>query len=503
VSRRFDPISSDKLSNLFVRNNVFVLAGSLVVYAKGIILLPVLVRTVGVEVYGHYVVLATLLGLIFGISTFGVGFRAKRYLPSAVAAPEAHGLFTGQFQFHAFSTILLSLLMWVLWDSINGIFFSNAAPNAALSSVGFMVSSLIFSQAADYVRYTHRLSWFTFATVCNPYLHIAIVIGLVAWQGTISLEQLIWANAISMGLVSVPLIVKLLREIGAPVTRVSWGFLKEDFRLGLPLLISYLLDFILSSADRLLIAHFLGPLYVGYYAPAYTLATTILVIPKGLGVAVPPVLSAAVDRGGKAAATHLLNRAVRLYLAAAIPFVAGAVVLGYPLLRLLAKSEVADASSGVVPIVALAMVFAGLTIILAFGAAYISLDTRVTLKAASIAALSSLGLNILVLTVWPKLVLVALVCLFSSFLSCAFVWVRTRHSLELRIDPAYLTKVIIASGAMMGALWSFMALVHLPALLGLGIAVVGGIALYAFIASLLGLFSRHDLATLVEQLSNK
>ena len=95
----------------FVKNNLFLIAGNILVYAKGIILLPILIKNIGASPYGGYVLLMTGMGFISGVSTLGVGFRFKRFMPSTEGTIEKRNLFYPQFFFQLISAFVVSLLL--------------------------------------------------------------------------------------------------------------------------------------------------------------------------------------------------------------------------------------------------------------------------------------------------------------------------------------------------------------------------------------------------------
>jgi len=89
----------------FIKDNAIVLIGHILVYLKGIILMPIIIKTVGVTIYGGFTLLSSILGIAFGLSSFGAGFRARRFLPSAETMSARSDLFYPQFFFSLLSTI--------------------------------------------------------------------------------------------------------------------------------------------------------------------------------------------------------------------------------------------------------------------------------------------------------------------------------------------------------------------------------------------------------------
>ena len=88
---------SQSYSRSFIKDNSIVLVGVALVYMKGIILMPIIIKTVGVTIYGGFVLFSSILGIAFGLSSFGAGFRAKRFMPSAGNMQARRELFYPQF----------------------------------------------------------------------------------------------------------------------------------------------------------------------------------------------------------------------------------------------------------------------------------------------------------------------------------------------------------------------------------------------------------------------
>ena len=59
-------VMSQSYRRSFIKDNAIVIVGHLLVYMKGIILMPIIIKTVGVTIYGGFVLLFRFLGLFSG-----------------------------------------------------------------------------------------------------------------------------------------------------------------------------------------------------------------------------------------------------------------------------------------------------------------------------------------------------------------------------------------------------------------------------------------------------
>ncbi len=107
----------------FIKNNLVVLSGQLLFYVQGVILMPIIIKTIGVKVYGGYGLLISIVGFAMAISSLGVGFRRSRFLPSARDSDECQALFYPPFYFQLASLMLLSLGLILAYPALDRFFF--------------------------------------------------------------------------------------------------------------------------------------------------------------------------------------------------------------------------------------------------------------------------------------------------------------------------------------------------------------------------------------------
>lgn len=422
----------------FIKDNSLVLSGQVLVYLKGIILLPILIKSIGVTAYGGYTLVIATIGFLFGISSFGAGFRCKRFLPSSVEKNSRQLLFYPQFLFQIAVIIGLSLLC----------LFFNPLIERHLHVFKltiwlvplYLLSMTIWSQSTDYFRYTNRMAYFNYSTVVHPYAFIGVVLLILSLNMKLTVNLLLASQVIVMFIISIPLSIKMLGEIGLQPSFYKIKQLVEDVKLGFPLVLSYLVDFILSGSDRYLIAAFISITAVGYYGPAYTLGSLVIFFPKVSGVVLPPLLSRAVDNGREDEAQTMLNYTVKGFLLIAIPFVAGSYILSEPLLIMFANAEVASNAVLVTPIVAIGILFYGLTIILN-NIFFVRMKTKVMFKISFVAAILNVFLNLIFLYYFRNVTVAAITTLISYFV--VFLYAHRVASPMWNIDWNY--KIIMKS----------------------------------------------------------
>ncbi|VVB63235.1 Uncharacterised protein [uncultured archaeon] len=435
----------------FIKNNMFVLLGHVAIYGQGIILMPLIIKNVGATVYGGYLLLTTLLGFVYGISVLVVGYKRSRFLPSAQNIEEKRALFYPQFLCHLGIALVLSTVLILTYPALDRIFLKSNVVFAEWLILPYMLGYFLFSQSADYFRYSHKMGYFNFATITFPYLNILLIVLVRFLHRDLSVNILFISQIVTLFLISTILIFMVIKEIGWRVVLPKRQSVIEDIKLGFPLLLGFVVDTILSSSARYVIAALISVTAVGWFSPAYALGSLIIFLPKVSGVVLPPLISKAVDSGKESEAQIMLSYTLRGFLMIAIPYVAGCCVLGRPMLNLLANREVADNAYLVTPIIALATIFYGLNVILS-NVFFVKMRTIVIFKANLCAALMNLALNCIFIFIFKNIVIAAI----GSVVSYGVAFLYLKRSLPigwyLGLNNGMIRKPVIASAVMSAVL---------------------------------------------------
>ncbi len=435
----------------FIKNNVFVLLGHVAIYGQGIILMPLIIKNVGATIYGGYLLLTTLLGFVYGISVLVVGYKRSRFLPSTQSIEEKRSLFYPQFLCHVGIALVLSIVLIFTYPALDRLFLKSNVEFAKWLVLPYMFAYLLFSQSADYFRYTHRMGYFNFATITFPYLNILLIVLVRLFHYNLNVNLLFGSQIVTLFSISAILMVSVVKEIGWRVVLPKMPSVIEDIKLGFPLLLGFIVDTVLSSSARYVIAALISVTAVGWFSPAYALGSLIIFLPKVSGVVLPPLLSKAVDSGREIEAQVMLNYTLRGFLMIAIPYVAGCCVLGRPILNMLANHEVADNSYLVVPIIALSTIFYGFNVIIS-NVFFVKMKTIVIFKANLFAALINLVLNCIFIFIFKNIIIAAI----SSVVSYGVAFIYLQRSLpigwSLELNSGMLKKPIIASIVMSAVL---------------------------------------------------
>ena len=476
----------------YIKDNFIVFLGHVLIPIKGLVLLPIIIKAAGTTVYGGYILVMTVLGFIFGISSFGAGFRFRRFMPSTEELEVRQSLFYPQFYFQlmVIGGFILAIIPFA--PIIKGALLEQSIEFSLWLVPTYLILYTFYSQLTDYFRYTSRIIYFSMATLFFPYFTVAIVIYYSIYQ-QLNINTLLYANVLALVFVTLPLLLKTGVELHFRMVFYRIKELIADIKLGFPLILGYIVDFILSGSDRFVIASFLSVAAVGNYNPAYTLGSLIIIFPKITGVVMPQLLSKCIDSGEEEKARQIVDTTFMVYLMASIPFVMGSYLFSAPLLRLLANEEVASQAAWVTPIVALGILFYGLFYIINI-LFFVRLKTDYMFKANSLAALTNLVLNLVFLYLFRNILVAAITTLISYIIAFLYALRKVKRVWEINIDMKMLTKILIAAAGM--GLFIHFVSTYLPVLSSGHIGIIlgqilSGLVVYVILMGILGVFRKE------------
>jgi len=430
----------------YLKDNMTVLLGQALIPIKSLVLLPIIIKSAGTTVYGGYILVTMALGFVFGISSLGAGLKYRRFFPSTIELGERQALFYPQFYFQLLVISVFCLTLMSIAPIIKRFLLEQSIEFTTWLIPLYFILFILYSQLANYFRYSGRMIYFSMATVFFPYLTVAIVIYYSIYQ-KLSINSLLTANIFALLLVALALLPKAITELHFRLIFYRIKELKEDIKLGFPLVLNYVVDFILNGSDRFIIASFISVEAVGYYNPAYHLGSLIIMLPKISGVVMPPLLSKLVDSGKEGEARKIVNITIKIYLMVSIPFVVGNYLFSEPLLRLLTNEKVASSATLVAPVVALGILFYGLLHIINV-IFFIRLKTNFMFKASSLAALVNLALNVICLYLFRDILVAAITTLTSYFIAFVYAFRTAKGMWRFQIKIKMLVKILVSAAGM-------------------------------------------------------
>lgn len=474
----------------FIKNNIYIIFCNILIYGRSIILLPLLIKSLGIIIYGGYVLLTTGIGFVSAISTLGIGFKFQRFMPSTKDASEARQLFYPQFILQVANAVVASLILIISSNFIKITVFKNQVDFSMFLVASILIMYAIYSVTTDFLRFTNKLHYFAVFTTSHAYLVVLFIIITMFVFHERTLNSLLIAYLSALVLSVLPLIGIISKEIGFALPSFNVKDIMEDIRLGFPLVLSYVVDFILSSSDKYVIAIIISTVAVGYYSPAYTLGSLIILVPKVFAVVLSPLLSKAADSNNDNETAVLMNYTVKLFIIIAVPFIAGSFILSKVLLVMLANKEVADMAYLVTPIIAIGTLFYGLNLIYA-QILFVKLRTKLIFGINALSACLNLVLNLVFIFIFKNIIVAAITTLVSYFISFIILNIKIKEFIKIDYNFTMILKCVISSIVMVIFLHAAISIFAITCL-NMGLIVFLSLVLYILLCLFLGAFSKKE-----------
>ncbi|MEE3235105.1 MAG: polysaccharide biosynthesis C-terminal domain-containing protein [Candidatus Latescibacterota bacterium] len=255
--------------------NSVVLVGiaNVFVYARNMFLLPILTRSLGINLYGLWSQLYALIELLTPLFLLRLPSAFTRFLAAEQEVEAIRSGFWTSFLGAFLSSTLLSLTLLLMSVPVRHSF---GAELRQIADMLWVVTLLIMLSSAsnsciNYFRTFEKSVLFSGMILVESIGFLFITLGVSLMGGDI-MSPII-------GLVSVKIIIclwglpKIFREIG--FCKIDWKTLKIYLSYSLPLVPMGILYWTIQMSDRYLIDLFLSKKEVGRYAATYTLGGLI------------------------------------------------------------------------------------------------------------------------------------------------------------------------------------------------------------------------------------
>lgn len=257
--------------------------------------------------------------------------------------------------------------------------------------------------------------------------------------------------------------------------RFDAGMQREIVGFAAPVSIAFFVEYIIASADRLLVELFLGTQALGVYAVSYSLAERgITAAFLALSVAGYPLIMLAKERRGDRAARAQARQNAEMLLAVSLPAWGGFTVAAGHIAAVLVGPEYSAEAAKLLPPTGIAIFLFALRVHYFYYSMHLTGRTWTMLQASVPAALLNLVLNVILLprfgligAVWASVAAYAVGLLISVYLSIRYF--------PLPFPAWAAVKAAIATAAMCGLLASLRFPMNA---LGLAEMVLLGVTLY-------------------------
>ncbi len=309
---------------------------------SGIILIPILTRTLGASGYGLWVQARVTISVVVPIILLGLDSAVPRIFPSK--GTEDVGK---DFSSLVFLTILIilpfSIALFTFPSFLADLFFDGEQFVVRFVALTLIVWSFdkLFMRV---YRAFREMKTYAIVRVITRYAELFLASFLViAGYG---LFGALAAVLIIRTVLFLVLTANLSRRLGIHVPKLSRT--REYLNYGIPTIPSGISYWVMSSSDRYLIAFFLGTAFVGYYSPAYQIGKALpFMMAEAVYIVLKPTLSKYYDEGETKRVKSVLKLSLKYLIVFSIPYLFGALLFHREITALISTPEIARKGSSI------------------------------------------------------------------------------------------------------------------------------------------------------------
>jgi O-antigen/teichoic acid export membrane protein len=449
---------------------------------KGLILLPILTKTLSTELYGIWVQIGVTTSLLTFFVALQLNTAITRFFAGEKDVNKIRGGFYAVFTLVFLFNLLIMPVIFVFSKPLAITFFGGAVAIPFVRLLCFIIPAsaldLIF---IEFFRAFQQMRKYSGFLILQSVLEVALISYAV-----LSGHSLLGA------LLSLIIVRIFLLFLGCFFIRSQIGIGKPDLSVlkpylvySLPLVPSALSCWVVEISDRYVIAYLLGVSSVGIYSAAYGLGSMVSMFMAPIGIILLPTITNLYENNRMEELKMHLKYSLKFYLMFAIPALFGLTVLSRSLLLTFTTSKFLSAYL-VVPIVALGIVFYTINGISA-DILLVLKRTKIFLWATGGGALINLILNIILIPV-IGISGAAISTLITFFFIAAVIWTRSFKGIPFDIDLKFISKSIISSTPMAFLIWKLNPYGAINILISIGIAA----GVYFGVLVLLRGFTREE-----------
>jgi O-antigen/teichoic acid export membrane protein len=422
---------------------------NLIFSLRGLILIPILTKTLGADAYGIWSVVMVTISLLSPLALLGLTSAMIRFLAAEKDKQKIQEGFYSVIFVVFFAGLVLSLVVFLLADSfaITILKDISAAPLIKIASVVILLQALDLA-SLEFFRTFGRMKKYSGLMLLQTFAEVGFVAYFVL--SGFGLFGAVVSLLISRGIVLLFGACFIFKEIGFRLPKF-YG-LGNYLKFGLPLVPATLLGWITSSSDQYLIGYFFSPQQVGIYSAAYNIGAIIVLFGAPLQIVLFPTISKLYEEGKDQEMKTYLAYSLKYFLLFAIPAIFGLSILSRQLLLIMTRPEFVAQGTVVLPIVAMGTLFFGL-----YGSIFawiltVAKRTRLIFVFVSVSATVNLILNIIFIPVYG-IIAAAITTFIAYVILIALTIYFSREHIKFGVHYGFIVKSVLASLVMAAVIY--------------------------------------------------
>ena len=434
---------------LFAQRVGLVGVTNFIVSSRGLILIPILTKTLGADAYGIWAIIMVTISLLSPLALLGLTSAMIRFLAAEKDKNKIQEGFYSVLFVIFFAGLVLSLGIFLLSDTFAVTILKDisVAPLIKIASVVILLQTLDLV-LLEYFRTFGRMKKYSALTLLQTFAEVGLVAYFVL--SGLGLFGAVVSLLISRGIVLLIGASFIFKEIGFRLPKF-YG-LRDYLTLGLPLVPTGLLGWITSSSDRYLIGFFLSSQMVGIYSAAYNIGSIIGFFGAPFQIILFPMISKLYGSGKNQEMKTYLSYSLKYFLLFAIPSIFGLTVLSGQILLIMTSPEFVAQGSLVLPIVAIGTLFFSLYGCIFVFILIVEKRTKLIFALVLFSAAMNLILNTIFIPVYG-IVAAAITTLIAYFILFSLTIHFSRKYIQFEMHYDFIGKSILASLVMAAVLY--------------------------------------------------
>lgn len=406
---------------------------------KGLIILPILTKTLGANDYGIWVQVLISVSILQPFILLGLNNSLLRFFSSKEKHEIVQGIITITCVTLAVG-IVASITFYLLSDQIATILLHDKSS----STVFKIASPLLVTEALNVIalssfRIFGQIKRYSAILLFGALLEIILISSFVLFG--LGLIGAIISLLIARTIVLIVTLYLIFSYSGFTLPKFS--MLKPFLIYGIPLISISFSDMIITSSDRLVIGFFMGASSVGIYSAAYGIGSIIFMFSSVIMYVLRPTIFKEFDEGRLDSVKMYLSYSWKYLLMFLIPSAFGLSILAESILANLTTLEFIPLGKFIVPLVVMSTVLNSTQEI--FGVVLmIKKDTRIFSFIIVAAAILNVMLNILLVPYWGIIGAAATTLIAYAMLALVICYKSNKY-INFDIKLNFMAKSLLSS----------------------------------------------------------
>lgn len=406
---------------------------------RGIILIPILTKTLVTFEYGIWSQILITIALLMPFATLGLGASMGRFISSEIDVKEIQEGFYSIFFTIICTGLLVSLLFFIISDHFASIIIKDISATSILKIAAFLILLASVNQILfTFFIATRKINRYSFFMILGNLLEIGFISYAVI--SDFGLFGAIIALMAAKLVLFIIMFLSIISKIGFKIP--DFSKFKSYLLYGLPMVPNTMFAWIIHSSDQYMIGYFMGSDAVGIYSVAYAVGFTIKMLTVPISLILLPTVSKLWDENQIDEVKIYLKYSLRYFLMITIPSVFGLAILAKEIILILSSREFVSGAI-IIPFVVCGLLFHGIYTIIS---KILTSALRTDLIAISlgIASAINIALNCILIPIYGILGAAIATLITYAFVGI-FVSIISSRYLKLKFDWIFIIKSISAS----------------------------------------------------------